>query len=136
MSAEEMTIKQPDQKPVLDEGDVLDADVKEEPIKIKKDGVIRQYVLRELDGPGRKWWQKIIEQSLTKDKKGQVTGANDVIGLQHKLIARTMIDCETGAPVTEEFVRSWGTSTQLDVFMRTRKLSGLDKEAEDSAKND
>lgn len=122
-------------EPAQVEDDVLDADVKEIEQKIKKDGVVKVYIIRELDGPGRKWWDKITQQAIVRNKKNEITGVNDPVGLQHKLIARTVIDKETGVAVTEEFVRTWGTSTQLTVFMKSRNLSGLDKEAEEAAKN-
>jgi len=112
----------------------FDLDLKEESIQLKKTGVLTDYTLKELDGMGRKKWQQLCDDAA-KTKGGVVISIKDPVGLQHKLIVMSMFD-KDNKPVEESFVRTWPASTQLAIFLKVRELSGLDKEAAETAKND
>lgn len=122
-------------KPESDDIEILEGDCQEEPLKIKVKGIVRDYVIRELDGPGRKRWQRLVEAAMTL-KRGIVTAIKDPVGLQHSLLVMTVFERETNTPVTAAEVSAWGSSIQITVFNKSRALSGLDKDAAETAKND
>ena len=95
----------------------------------------RTLFLLELDGLARDKYLNSLKRAMTADEER----IKSFIGLQSNLLKRCLYE-ETGEGelelLSEEEIQSFPSGTQSALFDAARKLSGLDKEAEDTAGND
>lgn len=100
------------------------------------DGKETEYYLQEMDGTQRDSYISLMSKKVSVGVDGKVSGVRDFSGLQSQLIIRSLVHKETGKFVEEKLVNSWRASLQNILFERASRLNGLDKDAEDDAKND
>lgn len=113
----------------------VDLVLKTRPVSFKtKDGVIKGE-MRELDGTGRDEWITFVQSKAKFGPDGKPSGTKDFKGVYSFLLSRTLFK-EDGKPFTEKDINSWSSSAQDKLFKASQKLSGVDAEAEETAKND
>jgi hypothetical protein len=100
------------------------------PIKISG----RDYTLKEIDGTQRDAYLNDMASRM-KFEDGKPAGIKNFTGLQSKLLSMCLFDPD-GKPVPQAVINKWPSSLQAALFDEARKLSGLDKEAGEEAKND
>lgn len=111
--------------------------LQEYPFEIEdKDGKVTEYFLRELDAPQREEYQDHRQKMIEFNKQGNFKGLASAKGSSTKLLSMCMYERETNKLVSERFVRSLGSRTIEHLHNKALKLSGLNVEAEDDAKND
>lgn len=106
----------------------------EEPIKIKgRDGVVRDYTLREMDGDDLGRWMNAIHERLSEKKGSKFRGnghaKTDYRGMHADLISLCLYDAD-GKRVSKDVIRKWPASLQSTLFKKSQRLNGLDDDAE------
>lgn len=110
--------------------------LKEEVIEIEgKDGVAREYILRELDGDARDNYVNLMIAKSKTDKSGRTVGVSDVRGLESALLTRMLFNKEDNSAVPQAQIQKWPAGTRTRLYERALRLCGLDKSAEENAKN-
>jgi hypothetical protein len=99
------------------------------------DGEIVVVILREMIGPQREEFENIMSGRMTIDANGNPVGTKDARGLASDLISRHAILQKNGQPINAALIDQWPSSTQVAIAAECAKLSGLDKKAQESAKN-
>lgn len=115
-------------------------DLKTRPVSLKakdKHGVIVPIKgeLREMDGTARDEWMTFVSSKAKFGPDGKPTGAKDFKGVYSFLLVRTLFK-DDGTPFNEKEINGWSSSAQEVLFKASTKLSGVDTEAEEDAKND
>jgi len=95
------------------------------------DGQVREYTLCEISGPQRDAFLALREKFIEGDKLKE--GAISAIAA--KLLSMSLRDPE-GKMMSEMEALNLPAETQQDLFTESIKLSGMDKKANESAKND
>lgn len=107
---------------------------KERRVKIKdKDGVVTEYILRELTGPGRDKYINGLSRRM-KTIKGGGTIISDSEGLQADLISRSLFD-KSGQMIPSVIIQKWPAGVLSKLFKAAQRLSGLGDDAEEDAGN-
>ncbi len=114
----------------------FDLEVVQKPVKIRTpEGVVKNYVLKELNGTERDKFLNNMSARMRTDPSGKPTGLKTFDGLQSYLISRSLFD-EEGKLVSEKEINSWPARVQAALFTEAQKLSGLDQGAEETVKNE
>lgn len=103
-------------------------------VKLKgKDGVGHDWLLRELSGSER---NRYLNKMKTRIKVGAngATSIKSFDGFQSDLLHLCLLD-EEGERVAKDVIEGLPSSSQLALFNRAQKISGLDNE-EDNEGND
>jgi hypothetical protein len=107
----------------------------EVPVKIKcKDGVTREYVLREMDTETQNRYLNASAGRARKDADGKVVGVQDFTGIQASLLCLCMFDKGDGAPVSLPTVQGWPSRVTQALHKRALEISGMGDKAEADAK--
>lgn len=113
----------------------LSLEFQEIPLKIKgADGVERDYVLREMDGKERDGFLNVISNRQRVSGSGKVIGVKNNDELMAELIHRSLYD-DQGKRVPKKEIQSWPASVQNTLMLKAQKLSALDEESIQTAKN-
>lgn len=100
----------------------------------EKDGSVREYTIRGLDGPSHMQFEEFME-GFMEEKDGKKTmkqGAAVLIAA--RLMSLTVFDLE-GKAMEEGEALTMPTETLLGIMEDAAKLSGLDRLAKEAAKN-
>jgi hypothetical protein len=122
---EAVDVKDTDDEPI-------DCDLKEETVKLKVNGVVRIFKIRQMTGRAR-------DSLLTEEAKryrveeGRVVGLSNWDGRSASLIARCLYD-EKGKMVPMEVIQKWSGLAQDFLYEKCQKLNGLTRESEEEAK--
>lgn len=109
---------------------------KEQNVKIKgKDGKIRSYIAREMDGDGLTAWMSVSTGRVKRNRAGQPVGKIDFSQFHASLISLCLYDAQTNEPVKKSVIEKWPATTQNKLFLLCRKMNGLDEESEENEKN-
>lgn len=118
------------------QGDKFSLILKEETISIEgKDGIIQEYILRELDGDMRDNYVNLMIGKSKTDSKGKTVGVSDVRGLESALLTRMLFKKEDNSAVPQAQIQKWPSGMRTRLYERALRLCGLDKSAEENAKN-
>lgn len=101
----------------------------------EKDGAVTPYVLKALDGPGREDFMSFMAAKARLDKSGNPTGLKDMKGMTLRLLSHTVFKPD-GSPVPEAEIATWPGPVQGELFDDAQRISGLNKRAEEEAKNE
>jgi hypothetical protein len=101
----------------------------------QEDGNIKIFLMKDLTGTDRDAYLNKIAGKVKMDSDGKPTGVKDFTGLHADLLALCMFD-ESGAKVDKKIIQEWPSTLQMDLFEEAQKLCGLDKKADETAKND
>lgn len=120
-----------------DEIEEIDLSLKEEHFTLKdKNGNKRKHFLRELDAPQREEYQDWRNEQIKLNKQGRFQGFASQKGTSTRLLAMCLYDGETNRLVPESQIRTYSSSALERLHGKALKLSGLDRDAEEDAKND
>lgn len=100
------------------------------PIHLKLGTETQKFVLKDLVGRDRDGY---VTGLLTRSKDNG--NMKDVNGLQASLLCRCLYN-DKGALVSSEIVQQWPAKVVQALFDKAKEISGLKKDAEDTAKND
>lgn len=109
--------------------------LEEVPVALRdKEGVLKQYTLRELTGAQRVDYEtsNIPNMEFDKDGKARMISFQ---GMESGLLSRCLYD-ENGKLVSQITIESWPSKTQAGLYKIAEKLNGLGKNSEQEAKND
>lgn len=115
----------------------FDLTLNEYPVKLKdKDGNVKEYILREMDGKARDAYLTNMSGRMTVKADGKTTVSN-FNGLQASLITRCLFDKE-GKQVPDTEIQSWPSRVQTLIHKECQEICGLnlDEEDEEAVKND
>jgi hypothetical protein len=99
--------------------------LEEKPVKLTgKDGVTKNYVLRELDGQKRDSYMNKMKE-VTIVEKGEVVGFKTFEGLQSSLLAECLFD-EDNKLVDQNTIQSFPSKVLGKLFEAAQKISGLE----------
>ena len=127
----------------------FDVSLEQVPVKLKKDGEVREFVIREFDGQTRKEYLKGVMDMVTMDIKPTdnpnkpnigISGIKDpqlVADIKGRLISLCLfsIEDEELKPVKIETVLTYPTKVIDGLYKACQELNGLGLNAEDLAKN-
>lgn len=99
------------------------------------EGQEKTYVLRELSGAQRDTFLNEIGGRMKFNAAGKMSGLNNYIDLQTGFLSLCFYD-DTNSLVKKQVLREYPASVLAELFEVAQKLSGLDKGAEDEAKNE
>ena len=99
-----------------------------------EDGTERTLVLREMVGKDRDAHLQSMAGKMKMNATGQVIGVKSFDGLQASLLARCLYD-ENGELVPQKEIQSFPTRTQIALFEVAQEINGLNREAQENAKN-
>lgn len=109
---------------------------KTEEITIEDDnGVEVTYTVRELSGAERDKFLSAMSAKLRYNDKGEAVGMKNYDGVESHLVALALMDSE-GKPVPQNTIKDFPASTQKGIFEIAQRLSGLDKDSAEAAKNE
>lgn len=97
-------------------------------------GVTKQFWLIGMNGTERENYIDSMQKRVKMNKKGDVIGMSTMVGVHADLIGRHMQD-DQGKKVPPSFINSLPADVQARIARRCRKISGLDEEAQEAAKN-
>jgi len=101
--------------------------LKEDPIEIEGlDGVVKNYVLRELDGLQRDTYLDGIGSQMKFNAAGKTAGLKSYKDLQASLLALCVYDDEDKLVPLKD-IQTWPAGLQGDLFEIANKMSRLDK---------
>lgn len=110
--------------------------LKEVPVSVSDvEGVEKNFVLRELTGKQRDTYLNEMGGRMKFNKAGKTEGLSNYEGLQSGLLSLSLHD-ENDELVKKNVLQAWPASVLSDLFDVAQELSGLDKGAEEAAKND
>lgn len=98
-------------------------------------GTERTFTLRELTGLQRDKYAESVRSRLERDNTGRAIGMKNVTGFFASLISLCLYD-ETDKLVPAADIQAWPTRLQKWVHDEAEKLSGLDQDAKENAKNE
>lgn len=104
------------------------------PVEIEEEGKVKTYTLRELKGPDRDAWLNVLSKRMKFDAKGTPQGISNYAGMFSGLVAKCLYD-EKGQLVPEEVIQSWPAPVSMQLYLEAQKLSGLEANAGENAKN-
>ncbi len=107
----------------------------EKPVKFKqKDGTYLNYTLRELCGPDRDKFMNTMNSNVRTDPAtNKPVGLRSYEGVESTLILMSYFD-EKGVAMTMKTLATFPGRVQAALFQAALKISGLDKDAEETAK--
>lgn len=115
---------------------VFDIDLQEQPVIVKrKDGTVKNYVLRELTGKQKGQYLNGMNTRLSISEDGKVTGIKNFDGIETSLLCRCLYN-EEGKLVSESELQELPARVLKQLFDAAQTLSGLNKEGTDKAKNE
>lgn len=117
--------------------DSFDLDFAEYKFRLKNKGVVEDYIMRELSGLERDRY--LTEISGRFDMDGKNTKVKNLVGVPEMLLSRCVYRIKEDG--TEELVKAneiqtWPSSVREKLHEKATELSGLDKKADNDAKND
>lgn len=121
--------------PPKEEEFVLNLIQAEEPVKIRVDGEIRTYVLREMIGQTRDEYMNGMSKRVKVSPDGKVIGISEYVDVQASLITRCLFT-DQNRPVDIKTIRGWPASAQKYLFDKCQKLNALDDNAEETQKKE
>jgi hypothetical protein len=102
-------------------------DPKEIPVK-GKDGVVRRYFIREMDGEGLEQWTASFGNRIKTNSRGKII-KRDMKGFHSELIALCLHD-ESGNRVPRSVIDGFGTALKNYLFDECQKINGLTRDDE------
>jgi len=114
----------------------FDADLAEFPIRVKRKGIAKDYILREPESTDRDAFLNQLAARQKVDMQGRPIGMKNIDGLFSFLISKCLFDKETGKHVDPKEVQTWPPRVQDVLFKRCQKMAALDEVAEEAAKKD
>ncbi len=99
--------------------------------KVKIDD--QPFTLRELCGRERTDYMNLMISKVKTGTDGKPAGMKDFTGIESKLISLSLYD-SSNAKVSEEVILGWPSSALKFLFEASQILSGLDQDAEATAK--
>jgi hypothetical protein len=99
-----------------------------------KDGEVKRWLLRELDGSERNRYLNKMKDRVKVNKDGKGVGIKSFDGFQSALLTISLFD-EHGENVTKDVIEGLPSKTQHQLFKKAQEISGLSDE-EDASKND
>ncbi len=110
---------------------------KEEVIKLvdAKTRLVTKYRLVDIFGSDRDEYNTFTSKKLTVSD-GKASGVTDTIGIQAKLLSLAILkENEEARAFSMAEIQAWPSSIQTAIFKKAERICGLDKEAEERAKN-
>lgn len=93
------------------------------PIKIEKDGTVRDYVLKEMNGDDLGKWMKIWSGHISKNAEGTNT-AEDFASFHSELISLCLYTPD-GGRVAKAMIDLWGARIKNSLFGKCQVHNGL-----------
>lgn len=97
-------------------------------------GAKQRYSIRELLGPQRDVYMKLVSERMKFDDAGKPIGVRNQEGLQASLLEKCVLD-DAGTLVKRNVIDSWPATTTQSVFEKALELSGLTEEAAEALGN-
>lgn len=113
----------------------LKADPSILPVEIEFGGQVVSYEMRQLSGTTRDMYLENMTKRMKYNSQGDAVGVNSVRNAQAELITLCLFDT-AGKNVPVATIQQWSSGTVQTLFEEAQKLSGLNKEAKEEAKND
>jgi hypothetical protein len=121
-----------------EEDEIFDITLVEKPIKMRQsDGSVLKFKMRELVGKQRDEIMNLTSARMKPIAPGSnQLKVSDFRGLQAMTLAKCLVDEQTGNLVKPEVINSWPARVVEALHKKANKLSALDDNAKDEAKND
>jgi len=107
---------------------------KEMPVILEGPNGEEKFTLRELSGAERNKYLNKMTNRVKMTKDGKAAGIKSFDGFQADLLKLSLFD-EGDEPVSVDVIEELPSSTQQKLFDEAQKLSGLDSEPDNEAKN-
>lgn len=105
------------------------------PVELEgEDGAVKNYLLKGMSGRERDGYLNDMGDRIKLGPDGKPSGLKSFEGVQANLVARCLYTAE-GAKVPQETIQDFPAETLNKLFETAQKLNGLDKDAEEAAKN-
>ncbi len=96
----------------------------------------KTYQMREMDGTLRDQYNDLMIGRMDRGADGKLKGMKKLSGLDSDLLTRCVWDVEATRYVDPKTINSWPASTLEKLSKWALEFNGLDKKAEENAKND
>lgn len=109
------------------------------PVRIKdKDGVVREYELREATGDIACRWRNAIFARTELGPNGKPKSLGNIADTEPILVSLCLFDTKTNNNVSVQTVRSWPSKIQKSLFEKIKEISDLedDEVTNDDVKNE
>lgn len=97
------------------------------------DGVVRNYIVREMKGDKLSRWMEFTAMCVEMDRNGQPISA-DFSGYHATLISMCLYYKENNKLVPKDVIKCWGSSTQNGLFDLCEEVNGMSRDAKGRAK--
>lgn len=108
--------------------------LREEEIELEnKDGVVKEYIVREMMGDEKERWQT-TQGDRVRIVDGKPAGIRDFKDMQPGLVARCLFEKETGKQMSIQEIRKWPASMLEDLYELCLDVCGFTKESQEEVK--